>query len=449
MKPILNIAILLLLPAMGQAQMVIQSGATLKTTGNALIALQDINLVNNGTLNQQTGEGKFSFSGTQANTISGTAINTQFDSLLIAKTGTGKVTLQQNIAIGSGLRFTSGKIDMLDKNINLLPTANLVGETETSNVGSTSTGQVTITQTLNAPVEANPGNLGAVITSTQNMGSTVVKRGHVSQVNASSVGSSVLRYYDITPANNAALNATLRINYLDQELNGITEADLNAWRSTDNVTWQNQGYTTRNATTNYVEKAGIASFSRWTLSSLNNPLPLDFTSFTAACIQGNISLQWVTAQETNVDHFEIEHSTTAVSWRSVGYAAFTAGTHQYSFKDANKEGYYRIVVVSLDGTKLYSDVQHAACNAAGSEVTIWPNPATENVFVKLTATASNYIQVKIYDAKGSVMSQQTGQLIIGENQVSVDLSRLAKGMYWLNIEWDNGANRKSVQVVKQ
>ena len=449
MKPLFNIAALLLLPVLCQAQMVVQNGTTIKTTGNAVIALQDINLVNNGTISQQTGEGKFIFAGTQPSTISGSSTTTQFDTLFIAKTGTGKVSLAQNITVGSGIKMTSGKIDMLNNNINLLPTAKLVGETETSHITSTGTGYVTITLPLNGPVGNNPGNMGAVISSMQNLGSTTIKRGHASQVNAANVGTSITRYYDIIPTNNTALNATLRINYLDVELNGLSEADLNTWRSTDNITWQNMGYTNRSTTANYVEKMNIASFSRWTLSTLNNPLPLDFTAFTAECIQGNISLHWTTTQEQNVNHFEIEHSSDAINWRGTGYVAFAAGTHDYTFKDANKEGFYRVAVLSNDGTKLYSDVKQAACNNIGSDVAIWPNPATEKVFVKLTSASNDQILVRIYDSKGAVQRQQSYQLSIGDNQVQVDLSRLANGIYWLNLDWNNGANHKAIKVVKQ
>lgn len=449
MKSILNIAALLLVPALCQAQMVVQSGAMVKTTGNAVVALQDINLVNNGTINQQAGEGKFLLIGTQVNTISGTASTTQFDSLLIAKTGTGKVSLEQSITVGSGIRFTSGMIDMLDKNITLLPAARLVDETENNHVTSTDTGYITITQTLNSPSGANPGNLGAVISSAQNLGSTVIKRGHASQVNAASNGNSIKRYYDITPANNAALNATLRINYFDVELNGLNEADLNAYKSTDNINWQNMGFTTRDATANYVEKTGVTSFSRWTLSSLNNPLPLNFTDFSAACIQGNINLQWNTAQEENVHHFEIEHSTEGANWHSIGYAAFTKGQHNYSFKDARKEGYYRIAAIDNDEARLYSLVQHTACTASGNEVSLWPNPATDHVFVKLTASIASEIRICVYDGKGSLIQQSNNNTLVGENQVAIDLSHFAAGVYWLNIEWNNGISHKSVKVVKQ
>lgn len=72
----------------------------------------------------------------------------------------GKVSLLQNIALTSGIDFTSGSIDMLNKNINLLSAAKLLGETEASNVTSAATGYITITQTLNAPAAVNPGNIG-------------------------------------------------------------------------------------------------------------------------------------------------------------------------------------------------------------------------------------------------------------------------------------------------
>ena len=73
-----------------QAQLYIQSGAAIKTTGNAIIALQDINLVNNGTINQQAGEGKFIFTGAADNTISGSS-NPLFDKMEIAKAAGSKM----------------------------------------------------------------------------------------------------------------------------------------------------------------------------------------------------------------------------------------------------------------------------------------------------------------------------------------------------------------------
>ncbi len=141
--------------------------------------------------------------------------------------------------------------------------ATITGESETSYAYSAGNGYIQSMATLNAPSSVNPGGLGAVITSGANMGSTIVRRSFLSASNASGSGNSILRRYNITPTNNTGLNATLRFQYLDAELNGLDESSLVLWRSTDDIHWTSMGFNARNTATNYVELAGINSFSSW------------------------------------------------------------------------------------------------------------------------------------------------------------------------------------------
>src|SRR5690606_3076738 len=99
----------------------IEPGAELKTTGGVVITLQNMDLVNDGTINQLPGEGKFRFSGSVNNSISG-ANTPLFDVMEIAKTSSAKVSLQNNINIGSSINFTSGLIDLNNYNILMAPT---------------------------------------------------------------------------------------------------------------------------------------------------------------------------------------------------------------------------------------------------------------------------------------------------------------------------------------
>lgn len=144
-------------------------------------------------------------------------------------------------------------------------------ESETSRITGDNGGVVTITQTLNAPSLVNPGNLGAIITSAQNFGSTVIRRGHQAQPVINQF--SVKRYFDINPANNSSLNATLRFGYFDAEMNGLDENSVVLWKSPDNINWNEAGVDSRSTTTNYIEKTGITDFSRWTLTT---PAPVNF-----------------------------------------------------------------------------------------------------------------------------------------------------------------------------
>lgn len=61
------------LQASAQSTLKIQAGAVIKTTGGAIITLQDMSLDNNGTINQAPGKGAFRLTGTADNTISGTS----------------------------------------------------------------------------------------------------------------------------------------------------------------------------------------------------------------------------------------------------------------------------------------------------------------------------------------------------------------------------------------
>jgi hypothetical protein len=250
------------------------SGGTLKTTDGLLITFDNLNLENDGTINQAAGEGICLFKGNQNATISGTSLPV-FDIVEVAKTSGAELSLLRSIQVTSGINFTSGLFNLNNNIVLLSPSGSLNGESETNRLYGSNGGYIEMTTVLNAPSSVNPGNLGAMITSSQNLGSTIIRRGHQSQPLVGGANS-ILRYFDIIPANNSSLNATLRIHYFDEELNGVDENTIEMWKSPDNINWSNQGYTARDNTFNYVEITGIADFSRWTLSSESGARP--FTS---------------------------------------------------------------------------------------------------------------------------------------------------------------------------
>lgn len=138
-KILLFIVVMPSFSGISQNVLKITSGAILKTTGGVVITLQDIDLENDGTINQTPGEGIFKFTGNQNNSISGTSLPL-FDVLEIAKTGSARLSLNRNISVGSSINFTSGLIYLNNNNILLQSTAILNGESETSRITSTNSG---------------------------------------------------------------------------------------------------------------------------------------------------------------------------------------------------------------------------------------------------------------------------------------------------------------------
>ena len=350
------------------------SGATLKTTGGVAVTLDNLHLENDGTLNQAPGEGSFLFKGNKNATIAGTSLPV-FDLVEIAKTGGAELALMRNIHVISGINFTSGLFNLNNNTILLFPNGLLNGESETSRIYDANAGYIEITTALNAPSSANPGNLGAIISSSQNLGSTTIRRGHQSQPVPAK--ESIFRYYDILPSNNNSLNATFRFQYFDAELNGFDENTIVMWKSPDNINWTNESFTTRNTIANYVEKTGIADFSRWTLSDDIAARPF-----------------------------------------------LSLNSQQNSPKISGTDGNIK------------------------DEWKAWPNPANQTLFLNITASKESKAVIKISDSKGALIAIQYHDLMPGSNQLNIDISKLAAGVYHVTGEWANGKSRKSVRLVK-
>ncbi len=77
----------------------------------------------------------------------------------------------------------------------------------------------------------------------------------------------VRRSYQITPTGGSGYTATLRLRYLDPELNGNSESTLQLWRN-NGTAWTAQGATSRDSANNWVEYAGVTAFSPWAISGL-------------------------------------------------------------------------------------------------------------------------------------------------------------------------------------
>jgi hypothetical protein len=118
------------------------------------------------------------------------------------------------------------------------------------------------------------GNIGATISWLGvDPGLTLVTRQTgQAQTSASTGNQSIKRYFDITPATNTGLSATLVFKYADSELNGQDATTLTLWRSIDGgATWRSQVGVV-NTTQRTITKAGISSFGRWTASDVAHPL---------------------------------------------------------------------------------------------------------------------------------------------------------------------------------
>lgn len=230
----------------GQSSLKLTNGAQIKVVGEANMVIHNTSWENNGQFT--AGNGTVSFTGTTTDSIKGTHPTT-FHKVVVNKTG-GGVALGQATQVADTLQFIAGNLNLNGFDLTLeSPHGVLVGESETNRIVGPTGGEVIKVLVLNAPNAVNPGNMGATITSSANLGTTILRRGHVAQVLPGN--NSIERYYQIIPSNNSGLNASVNLTYFDAELNGLNEVNLESWHF-DGTNWLNYSPDVSDASANFV-----------------------------------------------------------------------------------------------------------------------------------------------------------------------------------------------------
>ena len=261
---VLCLIVLLGTSVVGSSQTVLTiDGGYLVQNSNSVIRLNNTQFINNGTFEAAansnvliTGDGT-----DEQSAIGGNSVTT-FHRVEISKSSNG-VQLQQDMSINQELVFEEGNLDLNGNIITLASDAYLEIESEESRLVGPNGGLVQITVDLNAP-NYSPGGIGLRITSSQNLGTTLIQRAHVPvSLNGTE---SIERVYKIFPTNNSELDATLKLDYFEAELNGHSESELGVWRQDDEF-WYNPS-STANLNINQFTLENVDYLSEeWTLAS--------------------------------------------------------------------------------------------------------------------------------------------------------------------------------------
>ncbi len=158
-------------------------------------------------------------------------------------------------------------------------------------------------------------------------------------------------------------------------------------------------------------------------------LPVTWLYFNGKNNAGSNLLSWATSFELNNAFFEVQSSTDAVSFKTIGKVpAGTNNANEYRFTDAgaaNGMTYYRIKQVDADGTFTYSRV--VAVNKAETGISFLYSSASG--LLQLNNTSGKPLQLLIYDANGRL--QMRAQLQTGINRISIN--HLVQAVYALTV----------------
>jgi hypothetical protein len=196
---------------------------------------------------------------------------------------------------------------------------------------------------------------------------------------------------------------------------------------------------------------GIFESDRWNGALV---VPVRLTSFTGEHTNGINQLKWVTEQETGLRRYEIERSTNALNYTTIGQvtARNISAQHSYYFDDRSLAGlpdvvYYRLKLMHADGSYSYSDVVPIHL-VQKTDIIVAGNPFLGSINIRYTLPQAGLVGFRLVDMQGKLIRNGQFPAPATSGVYSITgLEALRPGVYVLQVE--TVGLRRSIRVMKE
>ena len=152
-------------------------------------------------------------------------------------------------------------------------------------------------------------------------------------------------------------------------------------------------------------------------------VPVTLLSFSGRKVNGNNQLNWQLANTIDAEKIELERSSNAIHFNNI--ATIISNNNSNNFIDANNNNevdqYYRLKIISRDGSIFYSNVIVIKTNNLPS-IILSPNPASSTLTVSGLSQAG---MLSIFDCSGSNLFSTTLQ----NTSIRLSVSQFPEGVY--------------------
>ena len=180
------------------------------------------------------------------------------------------------------------------------------------------------------------------------------------------------------------------------------------------------------------------------------PLPVTLLNFDGRKNGTVVDLSWRTAFEYNNNRFEIETSKDVSSYYKIGSVNSKGNStdiQSYSYTDnlpAKGVNYYRLKQVDMDGHATYSRTVAVTFDDKGRLITVFPNPAKDNLTVSFASPQQN-VSMKILAADGKLVRKESAASV--QRSTDMNVKELIPGIYFLEIM--TGNEKKVIRFIKE
>jgi hypothetical protein len=185
-------------------------------------------------------------------------------------------------------------------------------------------------------------------------------------------------------------------------------------------------------------------------------IPVELLSFTFQVNDNDVTLNWVTATETNNFGFEVQRMTSG-EFSTIGFIngyGTSTETHRYSYvdKDLQPGVYtYRLKQIDLDGSEYYYDQLNVEVSNPvqfGLEQN-YPNPFNPSTKISYSLAVDSRVNLTVYNLLGeTVATLVNSEVSAGNHDVNFQAENLNSGIYFYRLDVDGKDGSQFSQVRK-
>ena len=168
-------------------------------------------------------------------------------------------------------------------------------------------------------------------------------------------------------------------------------------------------------------------------------LPATFLQFNAVYRNHATTISWLTAQESNIDDYEIQRSSDGTGFAKIGTVSANnnPGPNQYSYIDDRVQkgnSYYKVVIVDKDGKKHSSPIMTVYINAGRLAIIKAFARSSSQVVVELQNNEPQMVELQLLNNMGMIISRENRKIEAGSNSVYLSSPLLSSGVYHIRIK---------------
>jgi hypothetical protein len=186
-------------------------------------------------------------------------------------------------------------------------------------------------------------------------------------------------------------------------------------------------------------------------------LAADLVSFSALPGNGEVTLNWETASESNNDHFEIERGSAVVASVEATNLA-TGGEYTYTDRGLTNdvEYVYTLVAVDVNGQRSALKTINAT-PVDNSNVLVtsyalyqnYPNPFNPETSIAFDLVENGHVSLSIYNVLGEQLTTLVdGQMTSGRHSVVFNGANLASGVYLYKLNVNGFTDTRKLVLLK-